>query len=88
MMYALNDPRTSLVFIDCFIVLKWMLKCVLLLRIKIDIYIYIYIYIKIAIICAWCFHSVLSHSATWIECDEDIVKHIGQCTSDIHLFKT
>ena len=26
MLYALNDPRPSLVFIDCFIVLKWMLE--------------------------------------------------------------
>ena len=36
MMYALNDHRTSLVFI----VLKWMLKCVLLVRIKIYIYLF------------------------------------------------
>ena len=34
MMYALNDPRASLIFIDCFIVLKWMLKCVLLVQIS------------------------------------------------------
>ena len=44
MMYALNDPRTSLVFFDCFIVLNWMTKCVLLVRIKIYIYLYIYIF--------------------------------------------
>ena len=38
MMYALNDPLASMVFIDCFIVLKLMLKCILLERKR---YIYI-----------------------------------------------
>ena len=36
---ALNDPRASLVFIDGFILLEWMIKYVLLVRIKIYIYI-------------------------------------------------
>ena len=40
MMYALNDHLASFVFIDCFIVLKLMAKCVLLLQIKIYNYIY------------------------------------------------
>ena len=39
MVYALNDPLASFVFIYCIIV--W--KCILLVRIKIYIYIYIYI---------------------------------------------
>ena len=39
MMYALNDPLISLVFFNGFIILKWMLKCVLLVKNE-DIYIY------------------------------------------------
>ena len=41
MLYALNDPLASFVFIYCIIVWKCMLKCVL--RVRIDIYIYILI---------------------------------------------
>ena len=36
MLYALNDPLASFVFIDCIIVWKCMLKCVL--RVRINIY--------------------------------------------------
>ena len=43
MLYALNDPLASFVFIDCIIVWKFMLKCVLRVRIKIYI---IYIIFK------------------------------------------
>ena len=39
MLYALNDLLASFVFIDCIIVWKFMLKCVLRVRIKIYIYI-------------------------------------------------
>ena len=39
MVYALNDLLASFVFIDCIIVWKFMLKCVLRVRIKIYIYI-------------------------------------------------
>ena len=39
MLYALNDPLAYFVFIDCIIVWKCMLKCVL--RVRINIYIYI-----------------------------------------------
>ena len=35
MVYALNDLLASFVFIDCIIVWKFMLKCVLRVRIKI-----------------------------------------------------
>ena len=42
MVYALNDLLASFVFIDCIIVWKCMLKCVLRVRIKLYIYIYIY----------------------------------------------
>ena len=38
MLYALNDLLASFVFIDCIIVWKFMLKCVLRVRIKIYIY--------------------------------------------------
>ena len=38
-----SELPSCFTFIDCFIVLKLMLKCVLLVRIKIYIYIYIYI---------------------------------------------
>ena len=38
MLYALNDPLASFVFIYCIIVWKCMLKCVLRVRIKIYIY--------------------------------------------------
>ena len=38
MLYALNDLLASFVFIDCIIVWKCMLKCVLRVRIKIYIY--------------------------------------------------
>ena len=40
MLYALNDLLASFVFIDCIIVWKFMLKCVLRVRIKIYIYIF------------------------------------------------
>ena len=43
MLYALNDPLASFVFIDCIMVWKYMLKCVLRVRIKIYIYIYIFL---------------------------------------------
>ena len=38
MLYALNDPLASFVFMYCIIVWKCMLKCVLRVRIKIYIY--------------------------------------------------
>ena len=38
MLYALNDPLASFVFIYCIIVWKCMIKCVLRIRIKIYIY--------------------------------------------------
>ena len=49
MLYALNDPLASFVFIDCIIVWKCMLKCVLRVRIKIYIY---YLFTNNNLVCA------------------------------------
>ena len=68
MLYALNDPLASFVFIYCIIVWKCMLKCVLRVRIKIYIYgmkgvtnIYIVVFSKLHIVVS-CGRSVPNRS--------------------------
>ena len=62
MLYALNDLLASFVFIDCIIVWKFMLKCVLRVRIK------IYIYIGASILGAgWAItHPIINSCAEYI----------------------